>query len=97
MDIDGRNLQKLTNTGSDYYPSWSPDGERITFMSYRDGNSEIYVMEADGRNPQNLTNVCFGEDIAPAWFHPNLAIIPAAVAPTGKKLSMWGWFKRINQ
>ena len=29
---------------------------RIAFMSNRDENAEIYVMDADGGNPQNLTN-----------------------------------------
>ncbi|MCK5566843.1 MAG: PD40 domain-containing protein, partial [Actinomycetia bacterium] len=29
-------------------PSWSPDGKMIAFNSYRDGNTEIYVMNADG-------------------------------------------------
>ena len=28
--------------------AWSPDGTRIAFMSDRDGNNEIYVMNADG-------------------------------------------------
>ena len=71
--------------------------ERIAFVSDRGRSFDIYVIDADGGNLQNLTNVRFGEDIAPAWFHPNLGIAPAAVAPTGKKLSMWGWFKRVNQ
>ncbi|MFN8527321.1 MAG: hypothetical protein U0670_01765 [Anaerolineae bacterium] len=31
------------------------DGE-IAFETYRDGNAEIYVMNADGTHPHNLTN-----------------------------------------
>ena len=59
-------LKNSLTRGSDYSPSWSPDGEHITFMSYRDGNGEIYVLDADGKNPQNLTNNP-AEDWSPSW------------------------------
>jgi len=38
------------------YPAWSPDGSKIAFTSTRDGNSEIYIVDADGRNLKRLTN-----------------------------------------
>ncbi len=47
-------------------PAWSPDGEKIAFMSERDGNWEIYVMDADGENETNLTNDP-DNDRYPAW------------------------------
>ena len=40
-------------------PSWSPDGRRIAFSSFRDvrdGAPGIYVMDADGKNQTKLTN-----------------------------------------
>ena len=40
--------------------------ERIAFASDRDGNFEIYVMNADGSNQTNLTNDPAG-DLAPIW------------------------------
>ena len=56
MDADGRNKQRLTwAEGSDFWPAWSLDGERIAFVSERDGDMEIYVMDADGSNKQRLT------------------------------------------
>jgi TolB protein len=39
----------------DYWPVWSPDGRHIAFTSNRDGNYEIYLMNADGSQPHNLT------------------------------------------
>ena len=39
-----------------YDPIWSPDGSKIAFESTRDGNFEIYIMNADGSGQVNLTN-----------------------------------------
>ena len=57
-------------------PSWSPDGKRIAFVSTREGNREIYVMDADGKNPRRLTNNP-RNDIDPVWFDPAFAVAPA--------------------
>ena len=38
------------------YPSWSPDGSKIAFMSTREVNYNIYIMNPDGTNQTRLTN-----------------------------------------
>ena len=43
-----------------------PATGHIAFMSPRDGNLEIYVMNADGSNPVNLTHNR-SSDSGPAW------------------------------
>src|SRR5829696_7869669 len=57
-DGDGAHLRRLTdNAATDTTPAWSPGGRTLAFTSTRDGNSEIYVMDADGTGtPINLTN-----------------------------------------
>jgi Tol biopolymer transport system component len=63
----GPSLTNLTNNpGNDWGPAWSPDGRRITFGPSRDGNQEIYVMNADGSNQTNLTNNP-AQDWRPTW------------------------------
>ena len=55
----------------DFLPSWSPDGRRIAFSSFRnateeDFNSEIYTMRTDGSHLVNLTqHLTFDAD--PDW------------------------------
>jgi len=39
---------------------------RIAYTTRRDGNNEIYVMDADGSNPTRLTDNA-ADDFAPAW------------------------------
>ena len=50
-------VTRLTdNDVEDDDPDWSPDGGRIAFSSYRDGNREIYVMNSDGSGVTRLTD-----------------------------------------
>ena len=48
------------------YPVWSPDGQQIAFVSWQAGNSDIYVVNADG---SNLTQLTYNEagDRDPVW------------------------------
>lgn len=64
---DGRRLRRVTNNRfSDYYPSWSPDGDRILFVSNRDGDDELYLMDARGLNVRQLTRNR-AQDTTPQW------------------------------
>ena len=47
-------------------PAWSRDGRTIVFVSWRDGNGEVYAMDADGSEPRNLTQHP-ARDVRPAW------------------------------
>ena len=49
-------LTPATDTASASDPAFSSDGSRIAFVSSRDGNAEIYVMNADGTGTTRVTN-----------------------------------------
>ncbi|HJS42922.1 MAG TPA: Ig-like domain-containing protein [Gemmatimonadales bacterium] len=49
-------LTQQTDTTTAHDPAFSRDGSRIAFVSQRDGNPEIYVMNADGRGVTRITN-----------------------------------------
>ena len=61
--------RRLTDSpGLDVRPVWCPDGRRIAFTSMRDGNYEIYLIDADGSHPRRVTNHPERDDFA-QW-HP---------------------------
>ncbi|HLL76337.1 MAG TPA: Calx-beta domain-containing protein [Pyrinomonadaceae bacterium] len=68
VDADGTSAAvRLTNSDSlNVEPAWSPDNSKIAFASARDGNLEIYVMNADGSGQTNLTRSAATET-SPAW------------------------------
>ena len=49
-----------------WYPSWSPDGRRIAFVSDRSGSPQVYVMNSDGSDTRRLTYQG-SYNTAPAW------------------------------
>ena len=69
MDANGGNRRAIVTQA--YYPAWSPDGQKIVFCSNRDGNEEIYMIDADGKNLRRLTNNHY-HDTQPAWLSAKL-------------------------
>ena len=73
MDADGNDLINLTNhKWHDVRPSWSPDGSKIAFVSYRTGAFNdplhIFVMNADGTGRRNLTgDTVLTDSFSPTW------------------------------
>jgi TolB protein len=74
VDLATKNITPLITGGINTYGSWSPDMKQIVFRKIiGDGNSEVFVANADGSNERNLTNNPFF-DGWPAW------------SPDGKKI-----------
>ncbi|MCH8814146.1 MAG: PD40 domain-containing protein [Chloroflexi bacterium] len=64
------NASPVTSEGDNGSPTWSPDSQQIAFKSDRDGNLEIYVMNADGSDQQNITNTPDVSEFDPSWMTP---------------------------
>lgn len=55
VGVDGSGFMRLTdNSFRDYYPVWSPDDSRIAFLSWREDDLDIYLMDANGGNERRL-------------------------------------------
>ncbi len=66
VDSDGTPTRLAGDVAAESGTAWSPDGTRIAFISHRDGNLEIYLVDVDGSRLTNLTNNP-GADTDPAW------------------------------
>ena len=64
---DETELTRLTqHQEPDISPVWSPDSQTIAFVSFRDGNGEIYIMKGDGSSQRRLTSNG-ADDLSPVW------------------------------
>lgn len=79
-------IQTITSADEDTAPALSPDGKQIAFMSRREGNWEVYVINVDGSNLQRLTNDP-AEDGLPTWSPDGNAI--AFVSSRGGPWAVW--------
>jgi len=52
---EGGEARQLTTGGHERFPVFSPDGNWIAFTGQYDGNTDVYVMPADGGAPKRLT------------------------------------------
>lgn len=81
-NIDGSNRKKITDySGPDYNPTWSPDGTKIAFTTYRWGGHRIGIMDSNGTNVKRFLSQSEGYNLAPDW------------SPNGKFLTYFREYK----
>jgi Tol biopolymer transport system component len=68
MPVNGGEPTRLTrDPANGMYPSWSPDGRSLAFMSWRNGRTEIFTMQANGSDQKKLMDVDRGDAVDPRW------------------------------
>jgi TolB protein len=66
LDLDGTGDQRFVAAGTE--PAWSPDGSMLAVeVDMVLGESDIFVMGADGSNPTNITQQLTLLDREPSW------------------------------
>lgn len=87
-DLDGGGARRLTAYGAQSStPRWSPDGERLAFVSDAGGAASLYVMPARGDEPRLVTSP-EGRVSDPAWSPDSRSIAFTALvdsAPDGAR------------
>jgi Tol biopolymer transport system component len=72
--------EQLTTTGDYAFPAWSIDGAKIAFTTLRDGNGEIWVMDADGSHETRVSDAAPQKySVMPSW------------SPDGTIVFTWGF------
>jgi len=85
----GPPLRLTRGPGRDDTPRWSPRGDRIAFISDRDGHSRLWVIDPDGGEAARLSPFAGGAS-APAWSPDGKSIAFLAVSPPGPNDSRAG-------
>ena len=63
----GLPFRLIASTQIENYPTFSPDGRRIAFMSDRSGTQEIWVCDSDGSKAAQLTSFGGAAIYGPSW------------------------------
>jgi Tol biopolymer transport system component len=97
-DLDGGDREVVVENGGE--PAWSPDGERLAFVTDRDRNgpclfhdcagnaSELYVAGADGANDRRITRTT-AQEVHPRWSPDGQKLLFARIESEDDDYELW--------
>ncbi len=82
---DAEPLTQASGVAVNYHPRFSPDGSRIAFVSDRAGQSNLWVMDADGSNPRAVFTDPAVRVVEPAWAPDGRSVVVRRQALRGAR------------
>lgn len=91
MPVAGGPVRQLTRgLAFDTQPTYSPDGRSILFVSDRSGADNLWVADADGGHPRQIS---FGDDdttlVSPAWSADGKAVFVSRYRADYNNIELW--------
>ena len=94
MNPDGTDFRRLTDDAVSRSPRWSPDKERIAYISGVDRAKSLYVMQADGTEKKQLIKKAY--DIHDFWWSPSSHALLVVVEIDRPKDPLENWEVTID-
>ncbi|MFQ6677317.1 MAG: hypothetical protein ACE5D0_03260 [Fidelibacterota bacterium] len=88
-NLDTEKSTWLTHSFRALYPDWSPDGEQIVFVAHRNSIANLYTMNGDGSNQQEITHFDYDTQIIGPQFSPDGESIVFAMADKKANLDLF--------
>lgn len=75
VDLAGNTRTLISSAHDDAEPDWRPTTQKLAFQSNREGNYDIFVSDAEGRNVENLTQTRDKDERMPDWSPDGQSIV----------------------
>lgn len=91
MDATGGQARPLlTGPAFESQPVYSPDGDRMAFVSDRGGNENLWVAAADGSDPRPLSKLDDNTEFtSPAWSADGRSVYVSRIRPDVGAFELW--------
>jgi Tol biopolymer transport system component len=80
----GPPVRRVHSTAREWQPRFSPDSRHIAFTSWRGGRPDVWVADADGSNPRQLSKLGASDPGIPRWSPDGAQLSFMAFAPNAE-------------
>ena len=94
FDYKLKSSKWITSSKRASYPSWSPDGKKIVYVAHYNSIANLFLMDIDGSNNEQLTSYTYDTQILSPHFSPNGKHIVFCMADKNANLDLY--IKNIN-